>query len=185
MEPPPQEEEITEEQRKRIEANRQAALAKRKAKTVGNGDNNNCKNKNSNPIQVVDAWRLFKCRKLSSEPSNTDSTKPIYPFVKSSLIPMPQLPLASPSTEKFRVRLEICSPDSFSITPEPVPGFAYPGEEACFGKISLWLSDVCVFLFALYGIVCVLKMSVLELCKKVLFLLGKIFEIGLFWCDSM
>ncbi|CAI9111969.1 OLC1v1012325C1 [Oldenlandia corymbosa var. corymbosa] len=136
-----QDEEITEEQRKRIEANRQAALAKRKAITVHNDPKNS--SSNSKPNQFQNDWRHVKCRKLSSEPGIDDSEKPIYPFVNTGSIPKPQLALSPPPpTEKFRARFEICSPDSFSITPEPVPGFAYPGEEACFEKISLWLSDV-------------------------------------------
>ncbi|KAF5187160.1 Pentatricopeptide repeat-containing protein [Thalictrum thalictroides] len=58
---------------------------------------------------------LFKCRKISPEPQ---------------LLP------------KFRVRLEICSPDSFSITPMPLPPFPYPGDAECLRNLSSWLSFV-------------------------------------------
>ncbi|KAF6171728.1 hypothetical protein GIB67_007249 [Kingdonia uniflora] len=104
--------EITEEQRKRSEANRIAALAKRKATEAIKGD----------------AWKLFKCRKVSSEPD------PLQKLAK----PSNSLP------ERFRVRLEICSPDSFCVTPEPLPGLdsLYPGEKECLKKLSSWLSYV-------------------------------------------
>ncbi|KAK2655549.1 hypothetical protein Ddye_008601 [Dipteronia dyeriana] len=97
--------EMTEEQRQRAEANRLAAIAKRKAK----------QQINQKP------WKLFKCRKLSVEP-----TKPHAP-------PLP---------DKFRVRLEICSPDSFSVSPLWLKGFAYPGEDECLRSLSLSLSHV-------------------------------------------
>nr|GMC75712.1 DNA annealing helicase and endonuclease ZRANB3 isoform X2 [Ipomoea batatas] len=102
------EEEITEEQRKRAEANRLAALAKRKANQEA-------------------AWKLLKCQKPSSQSSPATAVLP-----KTN-------PASAPSTpplERFRVMLEICSPDSFSVTPQPVQGFPYPGEEVCFQKLN-------------------------------------------------
>ncbi|KAL5746769.1 hypothetical protein ACOSQ2_024066 [Xanthoceras sorbifolium] len=100
--------EMTEEQRQRAEANRLAAIAKRKALTE------------STQQQIhQDPWKLFKCRKLSVEP-----TKPLL------------------NPEKFRVRLEICSPDSFSVSPQGLKGFVYPGEEECLRRLGLCLSDV-------------------------------------------
>ncbi|KAI3976769.1 hypothetical protein MKX01_008627 [Papaver californicum] len=91
--------EITEEQRKRAETNRLAALEKRKA---------------SSSIRK-DAFRLYKCQKPNASP------KP---------------------PERFQVRLEICSPDSFAITPEPLQNFSYPGEVECLKRLSDWLSFV-------------------------------------------
>ncbi|EPS62667.1 hypothetical protein M569_12124, partial [Genlisea aurea] len=44
--------------------------------------------------------------------------------------------------EKFIARLEVCSPDSFSVTPVAVEGFVFPGEAACLEKIVGCLSDV-------------------------------------------
>ncbi|XP_059641491.1 uncharacterized protein LOC132283544 [Cornus florida] len=115
--------EITEEQRKRAEANRLAALAKRKAVA-----------ESASATTVQDSWKLFKCRKVSLE-HNTSFPKPTMP---SSFDPFlqPHLP------EKFRVRLEICSPDSFYVTPEAIQGFTYPGEAACLEKLRDCLSNV-------------------------------------------
>ncbi|KAL2479170.1 SNF2 domain-containing protein [Forsythia ovata] len=117
------EEQITEEQRKRAEANRLAALAKRKAIL-------------SEPNHL-NPWELFKCRKISPEPTTFTSSK--QPFIANPVmaIPKPELP-----PEKFRARLEICSPDSFSITPVPVEGYTYPGEVVCFEKLADYLSSV-------------------------------------------
>ncbi|KAF5796880.1 putative DNA helicase chromatin remodeling SNF2 family [Helianthus annuus] len=47
-----------------------------------------------------------------------------------------------PSPEKFMVRLEISSPDSFSVKPFPVDGYKFPGEAACFEKLSVCLPNV-------------------------------------------
>ncbi|KAL3528441.1 hypothetical protein ACH5RR_007763 [Cinchona calisaya] len=121
----PQEEEITEEQRQRAEANRQAALAKRKAAE-----------KPSNPNQFQSAWKLFKCQKLSS------SSQSKNPHFRKPVCSIPKQQFPPPLTEKFRARLEICSPDSFSVAPLPVHGFQFPGEEACLAKLSDWLSNV-------------------------------------------
>ncbi|XP_060205006.1 uncharacterized protein LOC132632894 isoform X1 [Lycium barbarum] len=104
-------EEITEEQRNRAEANRLAALAKRKTRL----------NQNS--------WKLFKCRKLSDN----------VPFRKPQT-PSPVNP--SPPLQRFRARLEICSSDSFCVTPAPLEGFTYPGETNCLEILRDCLSSV-------------------------------------------
>ncbi|KAI3953780.1 hypothetical protein MKW98_017604 [Papaver atlanticum] len=91
--------EITEEQRKRAEANRLAALEKRKALSSIRED----------------AFRLYKCQKPNALP------KP---------------------PERFQVRLEICSPDSFAITPEPLQNFSYPGEAECLRRLGDFLAFV-------------------------------------------
>ncbi|XP_027125391.1 uncharacterized protein [Coffea arabica] len=129
------EEEITEAQKQRAESNRRAALAKRKAAALAATSTTSSTvaavtttNYNSNANQFQSAWKLFKCQKLSSSGRKcSDFRKPL---------------ISPPSTEKFRARLEICSPDSFFITPFTVPGFPYPGDEACFEKLSDWLSNV-------------------------------------------
>lgn len=110
---------ITEEQRQRAEANRLAALAKRKAFTESITNRPQQQDQN-NP------WRLFKCRKLTPELTSTT----IFPNSNAHL------------EQKFLVRLEICSPDSFSVTPEALQGFAYPGEEECLRRLNCCLSDV-------------------------------------------
>lgn len=116
---------ITEEQRKRAEANRLAAIAKRKALIESS----------NGQLQHHDPWKLFKCRKFSTE------------FDASTTIQSSKI-LTDNNThwpEKFRVRLEICSPDSFSITPEVVEGCFYPGEDNCFRILSDCLSNVWIF----------------------------------------
>ncbi|KAG8388752.1 hypothetical protein BUALT_Bualt02G0158000 [Buddleja alternifolia] len=116
--------EITEEQRKRAEANRAAALAKRKAIL------------DQNTGHKTDPWKLFKCRKISPEPT------PNFPVPKHPLIVDSTAAEAKP--EKFLTRLEICSPDSFSVTPVAVEGFVFPGEHLCFQKLRDCLSNVVV-----------------------------------------
>ncbi|KAI8543266.1 hypothetical protein RHMOL_Rhmol08G0203600 [Rhododendron molle] len=123
--------EMTEEQRQRAESNRLAALAKRKALA-----------ESSSTINQQDPWRLFKCRKISTDHHATAIPRPKHPpssFADPSF-PKPQPP--APPPVKFRARLEICSPDSFSVAPDAVEGFAYPGEAACLEKLSDCLSNV-------------------------------------------
>ncbi|CAL0323772.1 unnamed protein product [Lupinus luteus] len=106
--------EITEEQRKRAEANRLAAIAKRKA--LSEFQQNQQQQRQQNP------WHLFKCQK---HPHN--------------LIP-PKLP--SPLPHKFLARLEICSSDSFSVTPLPLSNSPFPGRDNCFATLTHILSHV-------------------------------------------
>ncbi|XP_023516624.1 DNA annealing helicase and endonuclease ZRANB3 [Cucurbita pepo subsp. pepo] len=113
---------ITEEQRKRAEANRLAAIAKRKALVESS----------NGQLQRQDPWKLFKCRKLSTELSAASAVQSSKRLSCNNT----HLP------ERFRVRLEISSPDSFSITPEAVEGYSYPGEENCFRKLSDFLFNV-------------------------------------------
>ncbi|XP_031249929.1 SWI/SNF-related matrix-associated actin-dependent regulator of chromatin subfamily A-like protein 1 [Pistacia vera] len=125
--------EMTEEQRQRAEANRLAALAKRKALAESTA--------NQQQQQYnQEAWRLFKCRKLSVERFATKNatTHFLKPCQRVSIGPDSKTHLP----EKFRVRLEICSPDSFSVTPEAVQGFSYPGGEECLRRLDHCLSDV-------------------------------------------
>ncbi|KAJ4960943.1 hypothetical protein NE237_020853 [Protea cynaroides] len=115
-------EEITEEQRKRAEANRLAALAKRRQTAV---------NKREDP----ETWRFSKCPKILPEPNLLQKPQ----NVSCKAPPKPQISLP-PS--RFRVRLEICSPDSFSATPEPFLGSPYPGNAECLQKLNDSLSFV-------------------------------------------
>ncbi|KAM1081096.1 hypothetical protein EV1_015507 [Malus domestica] len=123
--------EITEEQRRRAEANRLAALAKRKA--LIESESSNLQQQQQNP------WSLFKCRKISPDltPSSTHcipDPRPEFSRVK----PVPDIQFPA----RFRVRLEICSPDSFSATPVAVKGFAFPGQEECLRRLSDCLANV-------------------------------------------
>lgn len=123
------EEEITEEQRKRAESNRAAALAKRKA----------ILSLTERTTHQKVPWELFKCRRLSPE-ATAD-----FPVTKQAITSDSTGACQKP--EKFLARLEICSPDSFSVTPVAVEGFVFPGEDICFEKLRDCLSNVCkVFL---------------------------------------
>ncbi|CAI0560430.1 unnamed protein product [Linum tenue] len=113
---------VTEEQRQRAEANRLAALAKRKTFTESLLNQ-----------QDQNRWRLFKCPKLS--PDVNSSTNYPNSYVGD---PVSTTHLAV----KFRAVLEICSPDSFLVRPEAVKGFVYPGEEECLRRLSHCMSDV-------------------------------------------
>ncbi|XP_042500157.1 DNA annealing helicase and endonuclease ZRANB3 isoform X2 [Macadamia integrifolia] len=115
-------EEITEEQRKRAEANLLAALAKRRQAA---------ENKREDP----ETWRLFKCPKVLPEPNLLQ--KPAT--VSCKALPKPEVFLPR---RIFRLRLEICSPDSFSATPEPLPDSPYPGDAECLQKLDDCLSVV-------------------------------------------
>ncbi|XP_022634758.1 SWI/SNF-related matrix-associated actin-dependent regulator of chromatin subfamily A-like protein 1 [Vigna radiata var. radiata] len=125
--------ELTEEQQRQVEANRAAAIAKRKAflesraqreeQSHGEGE----KTTNPNP------WQLFKCQKF---------------------------PKAQPP--KFLARLEICSPDSFSITPIQLPPFPFPGHQHCLSTLNSILSHVMLshFTQTTGGVeVCVFKLT--------------------------
>ncbi|KAK7304668.1 hypothetical protein VNO77_42553 [Canavalia gladiata] len=139
--------EITEEQRRRAEANRVAAIAKRKAFLESRAQQQQQqpqpeRDENNNP------WHLFKCQKFPL-PSNPNPN------------PKPQPP------HKFIARLEICSPTSFSITPLPLPPFPFPRHHNCLTTLTSTLSHVmpshftqtsegvkaCVFDLAEYGVV--------------------------------
>ncbi|MED6194350.1 hypothetical protein PIB30_027738 [Stylosanthes scabra] len=93
---------LTEQQRQQIEANRQAALAKRKAFL-------------ESQQQQQQHQLIFKCQKLNNNPNSFHTSK-------QALIP------------KFLARLEICSPDSFSVTP-------IPSDKHTFSALNTILSD--------------------------------------------
>ncbi|KAK7411371.1 hypothetical protein VNO78_02804 [Psophocarpus tetragonolobus] len=103
--------ELTEEQLRQVEANRVAAMAKRKAFLESKAQQSH--NEAENP---QNPWHLFKCQKFP-------------------LSPKPQPP-------KFLCRLEICSPDSFSVTPLPLPSFPFPGHQHCLNLLNSTLSNV-------------------------------------------
>uniref|UniRef100_A0A803M0X5 DNA annealing helicase and endonuclease ZRANB3 n=1 Tax=Chenopodium quinoa TaxID=63459 RepID=A0A803M0X5_CHEQI len=113
--PSPPSPELTEELRQRIETNRLRALAKRQASLL------------SNPQHPIDYWKSFKSRKVIDPSTN---------------LPVPSKiePVSPPS--RFRVRLEICSSDSFFINPDRIQGFCFPGQEDCFQIIEACLSNV-------------------------------------------
>ncbi|KAK8474383.1 hypothetical protein V6N12_033671, partial [Hibiscus sabdariffa] len=113
--------ELTEEQRKQAEANRLAAIAKRKALSQSSSADFPHQQKLSN------YWRIAKCPKLAQE---------------NARIPKPSQVSSTQLSKKFQARIEICSPDSFSITPATLPGFLYQGDEECLKRLQNLLSDV-------------------------------------------
>ncbi|XP_072981422.1 uncharacterized protein [Typha angustifolia] len=116
--------EITEEQRRRAEANRLAALEKRKRAAEASNDN---------------PWRLFKCQKIPViTPPVSGAPQPV-PAKNQEMPPLPLSPL------RFRIVLEICSPDEFSISPEPSEDSLFPGENECFRIIEAALLSVVPF----------------------------------------
>lgn len=122
---------ITDEQRKRAEANRLAALAKRKAILESFNGGQQLQQQEQPP------WTLFKCPKLSHELApNPNSLAHSSSTIQKDPIRVADLP------EKFRVRLEICSPDSFSASPIALRGFAFPGGDECLRRLTDCLSNV-------------------------------------------
>ena len=95
-------------------ANRVPALAKRKALI-----------ESSNQQHQNDHWKLFKCRKLYHElaPTTPDVSFPNQPLKLVQIDPNSETHLS----ERFWVKLEICSPDSFSVTPLAVQGLSGRG----------------------------------------------------------
>ncbi|KAK9090799.1 hypothetical protein Sjap_023976 [Stephania japonica] len=145
------EEEISEEQRLRAEANRLAALEKKRKASA------------SASTGALNRWNLFRCRKISRSPEQP---------------PLPIKPHRNPNDsfspdEKFRVKLEICSPDSFAVTPEPLPSASssYPGESQCLAKIASCLSSVVPSHYTqnhVGGKACVYKLRDYEMVQKCL-----------------
>ncbi|EOY21978.1 SNF2 domain-containing protein / helicase domain-containing protein / HNH endonuclease domain-containing protein, putative isoform 1 [Theobroma cacao] len=121
--------ELTEEQRKQAEANRLAAIAKRKALIESSTSIVNIHYRQNHDHY----WRLTKCPKLA----NDNAHIPKRPQ-DSNLAPVSNTKLC----KKFQVRLEICSPDSFSVTPGTVQGCPYQGVEECLRRLRDILSDV-------------------------------------------
>jgi SNF2 family DNA or RNA helicase len=114
--------EVSEEQRRRDEATRLAFAEKRKQSF----------DSSENPQRQQD-FRLAKCRKLDG--SNDVCPQEGYRNYE------PVRVLSTSVPEKFRVRLEICSPDSFSVTPVQLQGFRCPEEQECLRQLRKILSD--------------------------------------------
>nr|XP_007157652.1 hypothetical protein PHAVU_002G087300g [Phaseolus vulgaris]ESW29646.1 hypothetical protein PHAVU_002G087300g [Phaseolus vulgaris] len=105
--------ELTEEQQRQVEANRAAAIAKRKAFLESKAQQQEQPHREGEITTNPNPWHLFKCQKF----------------------PKPQ-PI------KFLARLEICSSDSFSVTPVPLPSFPFPGHQHCLSTLNSILSNV-------------------------------------------
>lgn len=125
--------ELTEEQRKQAEANRLAAIAKRKARIESFSASSNATANIHYQQNQADYWRLTKCAKVA----NDNTHNPKIPQ-GSNMDPVSNTQLS----RKFQARLEICSPDSFSVTPERLQDCPYQGDEECLRRLRDVLSDV-------------------------------------------
>jgi len=132
--------EITEEQRRRSEANRLAALEKRKrleeaAAAAAPSTAFPASGAPTFPAYDTAAaaeWRLAKRPRIAPP-------APQPPF--APLPPRPSPPPPPPPTPPqppvgFQVVLEVCSPDEFLVAVGPVEGRAYPGEAECLGAVQ-------------------------------------------------
>ncbi|XP_074316409.1 uncharacterized protein LOC141652718 [Silene latifolia] len=122
-EPSPPSPELTEQQKLIIEANRARALAKRKAFLSSQQQQQQQQQQHFQNPDLNPHWRQFKCRKLIDNSNSIPKQDTLLP-------------------SKFRVRLEICAPDSFSITPYSIPGVSFPGQDHCFSVLNDCLSNV-------------------------------------------
>ncbi|KAJ1291737.1 hypothetical protein BS78_02G339000 [Paspalum vaginatum] len=138
--------EITEEQRRRAEANRVAALEKRKRHAeAAAAAATACPSYTAFPASgtptfpAFDAsssaaaaeWRLSKCPRISP-PAPRPPFAPLPP--RPSPPPPPPTPPQPPVG--FQVVVEVCSPDEFWVAVGPVEGKAYPGEAQCLGAVQ-------------------------------------------------
>ncbi|KAF8664147.1 hypothetical protein HU200_054895 [Digitaria exilis] len=133
---------ITEEQRRRAEANRLAALEKRKrlaeaaaaAATASTSYNTTFPASGTPTFPTDDTaaeWRLAKCPRIAPPaPQSRFVSLPPRP----SPPPPPQTPPQPPVG--FKVVLEVCSPDEFLVAVGPAEGKAYPGEANCLGAVQ-------------------------------------------------
>ncbi|EEC82393.1 hypothetical protein OsI_26740 [Oryza sativa Indica Group] len=119
---------ITEEQRRRIEANRLAALERRKRFAEA---------------AAADAsvgWRLAKCPRFAPPPP-----QPTLPPPPPRTLPPPPPPPPPQPPVGFKVVLEVCGPEDFSVAVGPAEGFAYPGEAECLRAVQDCISSAAPF----------------------------------------
>ncbi|WZY80175.1 hypothetical protein YC2023_026559 [Brassica napus] len=93
--------------------------------TLGEKRNPSVDDSSSQNPQRRHDFRLSKCRKLDG--GNDDVSR--EPGSNTSVV------------EKFRARLEICSPDSFSVTPLQLQGFRFPEKQDCLRQLNEILSE--------------------------------------------
>jgi hypothetical protein len=107
---------LTEEQRRRIEANRIAALERLKRSSAAAG----------NTLDAA-SFRLAKCPRI---------VPPLPPRTPPRPLPPPRPPTG------FQAVLEICSPDEFQVTVGPAEGKAFPGEADCLRAVEDCVASV-------------------------------------------
>ncbi|ONK78860.1 uncharacterized protein A4U43_C01F320 [Asparagus officinalis] len=78
-----------------------------------------------------DPWRLFRCRKIPS-PTLSSSKEDPDPINNSNPPHRPPPAVAV----RFLIVIEICSPTEFSVTPQPLNGFTFPGGLECFRELK-------------------------------------------------
>eukprot|EP01018_Ginkgo_biloba_P023300 Gb_30392 [translate_table: standard] len=119
--------ELTEEQRRRAEANRLAALAKRQA--AENHSNTALPGQRPVPWQINNShegnskpWNLFPCRKIVNKMA-----------VKN---------VAEARLKNMVVVLELCTAREFSVSAKPAPGSTSLSMQDCFKQLQTCLSSV-------------------------------------------
>ncbi|XP_010452747.1 PREDICTED: DNA annealing helicase and endonuclease ZRANB3-like [Camelina sativa] len=111
--------EVSEEQRRRDKANRLMLYGEKRKPSFDSSGNS----------QRQQDFRLAKCRKLD-DGYDVGFQERNRNYESGTGVP-----------EKFRVRLEICYPDSFSVTPFQLQGFRCPEEQECLRQLREILSD--------------------------------------------
>ncbi|KAL6656905.1 hypothetical protein ACP70R_004685 [Stipagrostis hirtigluma subsp. patula] len=122
--------EITEEQRRRIEANRLAALERRKRFAEAAAA---AATFPTSGATAFTEWRLAKCPRIAP---------PLPPPMFPPPPPPPRTPPQPPVG--FEVVLELCSPDEFLVAVGPAEGAVYPGEAECLGAVQDCLASASV-----------------------------------------
>ncbi|ONK78625.1 uncharacterized protein A4U43_C02F20770 [Asparagus officinalis] len=78
-----------------------------------------------------DPWRLFRCRNIPS-PTLSSSKEDPDPINNSNPPHRPPPAVAV----RFLIVTEICSPTEFSVTPQPLNDFTFPGGLECFRELK-------------------------------------------------
>ncbi|TVU38101.1 hypothetical protein EJB05_11454 [Eragrostis curvula] len=148
--------EITEEMRQRIEANRLAALEKKRKRLAEAAA--------AAAAGTSTTWRLAKCPRIAASDGTTSLPSPATTAAEFMLARCPRIDLAPlpprcpappppPPTPPqppvgFQVVLEVCSPDEFSVAVGPAEGVAYPGDVECLSAVQDCLASASVVQFS-------------------------------------
>ncbi|OEL35842.1 hypothetical protein BAE44_0003138 [Dichanthelium oligosanthes] len=146
--------EISEEQRRRSEANRLAALEKRKrfaeaaAATASPSYTTAFPASGTPTFPSYDTtasaeWRLAKCPRIAPP-----APQPRFAPLPHRPSPPPPPPTPPQPPVGFKVVLEVCSPDEFLVAVGPAEGKAYAGEADCFGAVQDCLAAASVIQYS-------------------------------------
>lgn len=130
--------EITEEQRKRAEANRLAALAKRKEASTNSNHNNN----DSLPPQKMLQWQMPPGHKENVNNNNISININTNSNKAWGLFPCKKIINQRPQVKDLVVVVELCTATEFSVCATPAPGSSLATAEECLRQIHTCLSSV-------------------------------------------